>query len=90
MLIKPNAGQPANIKVVGVGGGGGNAINTMILEEDIVGVEFIAMNTDAQALLNHKADIKIQIGENITKGLGSGGSPEVGRQAAEESREKIK
>lgn len=90
MLIKPNAGQPANIKVVGVGGGGGNAINTMITEEDIVGVEFIAMNTDAQALLNHKADIKIQIGENITKGLGSGGDPDVGRQAAEESREKIK
>ncbi|OGK32018.1 cell division protein FtsZ [Candidatus Roizmanbacteria bacterium RIFCSPLOWO2_01_FULL_42_14] len=90
MLIKPHAGQPAKIKVVGVGGGGGNALATMIKEEDIKGVEFIAMNTDAQALLNHNADIKIQIGESLTKGLGSGGDPEIGRQAAEESREKIK
>lgn len=90
MLIKPNAGQPAKIKVIGIGGGGGNAINSMIEEEDIVGVEFVALNTDSQALLNHKADTKIQIGDNITKGLGSGGDPDVGRQAAEESREKIK
>ncbi len=90
MLIKPHAGQPAKIKVVGVGGGGGNALATMIREEDINGVEFIVMNTDAQALLNHAADIKIQIGDNLTKGLGSGGDPEMGRQAAEESREKIK
>lgn len=89
MLVKPHAGQPANIKVVGVGGGGGNALATMIKEDDIVGVEFIAMNTDAQALLNHAADTKIQIGDNLTKGLGSGGDPEVGRQAAEESRQKI-
>src|SRR3989344_5428082 len=90
MLVKPKAGQPAKIKVVGIGGGGGNALATMIAEEDIVGVEFIAMNTDAQALLNHKADIKIQIGENLTRGLGSGGNPDIGKQAAEESREKIK
>lgn len=90
MLIKPHAGQPAKIKVVGVGGGGGNALATMIREEDINGVEFIVMNTDAQALLNHAADIKIQIGDGLTKGLGSGGDPETGRQAAEESREKIK
>lgn len=90
MLIKPNAGQPAKIKVIGVGGGGGNAISTMIAAEDIVGVEFIAMNTDAQALLNNKADIKIQIGESLTKGLGSGGNPDIGKDAAEESREKIK
>lgn len=90
MLIKPHAGQPAKIKVVGVGGGGGNALATMIREEDINGVEFIVMNTDAQALLNHAADIKIQIGDGLTKGLGSGGDPEMGRQAAEESREKIK
>jgi len=90
MLVKPKAGQPARIKVVGIGGGGGNALTTMISEEDIVGVEFIALNTDAQALLNHKADVKIQIGENLTKGLGSGGNPEIGRQAAEESKEKIK
>lgn len=90
MLVKPRAGQPAKIKVLGVGGGGGNALSTMIAEDDIVGVEFIALNTDAQALLSHNADIKIQIGENLTKGLGSGGDPEIGRQAAEESREKIR
>jgi len=90
MFVKPRAGQPAKIKVLGVGGGGGNALSTMIAEDDIVGVEFIALNTDAQALLSHNADIKIQIGENLTKGLGSGGDPEMGRQAAEESREKIR
>lgn len=90
MLVKPNAGQPANIKVIGVGGGGGNAINSMISEGGIPGVEFVAVNTDAQALLNNKAEIKIQIGEALTRGLGSGGDPEVGRQAAEESRELLK
>jgi len=90
VLIKPKAGQPAKIKVVGIGGGGGNAISTMVLEEDIQGVEFIALNTDAQALLKTKADVKIQIGENLTKGLGSGGDPEIGLKAAEESRDKIK
>jgi cell division protein FtsZ len=90
MLIKPRAGQAATIKVVGVGGGGGNALSSMVKEGGINGVEFIAINTDAQALLNNKASIKIQIGENLTKGLGSGGDPEVGRQAAEESRERLK
>src|SRR3990167_11059117 len=90
MLIKPKVGQPAKIKVLGVGGGGGNAINSMIADGGITGVEFIAINTDAQALLHNKANIKIQIGENLTKGLGSGGDPEVGRQAAEESRERLK
>lgn len=90
MFIKPNAGQAAKIKVIGVGGGGGNALSSMIAEGGIAGVEFIAVNTDSQALLNSKAAIKIQIGENLTKGLGSGGDPEVGRQAAEESREQIK
>ncbi len=90
MYIKPKAGQPAKIKVVGVGGGGGNAIASMIAEEDIQGVEFILMNTDAQALLHLKADVKVQIGENLTRGLGSGGNPEVGAKAAEESREKIR
>lgn len=88
-LIKPNAGQPAKIKVVGVGGGGGNAISSMVISDDIVGVEFIAINTDSQALLHNKAETKISIGESITKGLGSGGNPEVGSQAAEESRERI-
>ena len=90
MLIKPKAGQAAKIKVVGVGGGGGNAISSMIKEGGIEGVEFVAVNTDAQALLHNKAEIKIQIGDQVTKGLGSGGNPDVGRQAAEESREKLK
>ncbi len=90
MLIKPNAGQAARIKVIGVGGGGGNAISSMITEGGIPGVEFVAVNTDAQALLSNKATLKIQIGDNLTRGLGSGGDPEMGRQAAEESREKLK
>lgn len=90
MLIKPKAGQAAKIKVVGVGGGGGNAISSMIKEGGIEGVEFVAVNTDAQALLHNKAEIKIQIGDQATKGLGSGGNPDVGREAAEESREKLK
>lgn len=90
MLIKPRAGQAARIKVIGVGGGGGNALSFMITEGGINGVEFVAVNTDAQALLNNKATVKIQIGENLTKGLGSGGDPEIGRQAAEESRERLK
>ncbi len=90
MLIKPRAGQAARIKVIGVGGGGGNALSSMIAEGGIAGVEFVAVNTDAQALLNNKSSIKIQIGENLTKGLGSGGDPETGKQAAEESRERLK
>mgnify|MGYP000745994095 CR=1 FL=1 len=90
MLIKPRAGQAARIKVVGIGGGGGNAINSMIKDGGIAGVDFVAVNTDAQALLNNKATIKIQIGESLTKGLGSGGDPEIGQHAAEESRETIK
>ncbi|MCL4364277.1 cell division protein FtsZ [Patescibacteria group bacterium] len=90
MLVKPRAGQAARIKVVGIGGGGGNAVSSMVGEGAINGVEFIAVNTDAQALLNNKSTIKIQIGENLTKGLGSGGDPETGRQAAEESKERLK
>ncbi len=90
MLIKPKAGLAARIKVIGLGGGGGNAVSSMIADGGISGVDFVAVNTDAQALLNNKAQIKIQIGENLTKGLGSGGDPEVGRQAAEESKEQIK
>ncbi|NIT04049.1 cell division protein FtsZ, partial [Candidatus Saccharibacteria bacterium] len=89
-LVKPDTASFARIKVLGIGGGGGNAINTMIEEESIQGVEFIAINTDAQALLVNKAETKIQIGEKLTRGLGSGGDPEIGRQAAEESREKLK
>ena len=90
MLIKPSAGQPARIKVIGVGGGGSNALSSMISEGGIAGVEFVAVNTDAQALLHSKAAIKVQIGENVTRGLGSGGDPEVGKKAAEESRERLK
>lgn len=89
-LVKPANNQFAKIKVLGVGGGGGNAINSMIASEQIQGVEFVAINTDVQALLNNKAQTKLQIGTNFTRGLGSGADPDVGRQAAEESREKIK
>ena len=80
--------QFAQIKVVGVGGGGNNAVNRMI-ESGLKGVEFIAVNTDKQALFTSKAEHKIQIGEKLTKGLGAGANPEVGRKAAEESREDI-
>lgn len=90
MLIKPKAGQPANIKVIGLGGGGSNTLNSMISDGGIAGVEFIAVNTDAQALLHNKAPIKIQIGENLTRGLGSGGDPDIGKQAVEETRERLK
>ena len=76
----------AVIKVVGVGGGGTNAVNRMI-EEGIRGVEFVAINTDAQALAISDADIKVHIGTDITKGLGAGANPEVGQEAAEESRD---
>ncbi len=85
MLVKPQAPLTAKIKVVGVGGGGGNALNTMITDHNIEDVEFIAVNTDSQALLNSKADIKLRIGEQITRGLGSGGNPVIGRKAAEET-----
>ena len=79
----------AVIKVVGVGGGGTNAVNRMI-EEGIRGVEFVAVNTDAQALAISDADIKVHIGTDITKGLGAGANPEVGKEAAEDSRDEIK
>jgi len=80
--------QSARMRVVGVGGGGGNAVNRMI-EESLSGVEFISVNTDAQALLNSKSDIKIQIGKKLTRGLGAGARPEIGRQAIEENREEV-
>lgn len=89
-LVKPDINTFAKIRVVGVGGGGGNAINSMINSENIKGVEFVAVNTDAQALLTCQAPTKVQIGEKLTKGLGSGADPKVGQEAAEESREKIK
>lgn len=90
MLIKPDIARFAKIKVVGIGGGGSNAVNSMMLTNTIKGVDFIAVNTDAQALLTNQAQTKVQIGENLTRGLGVGGDPEIGRQAAEESREKLK
>lgn len=81
--------QSAVIKVVGVGGGGGNAVEHM-LSQEIEGVDFICANTDAQALKNSKARTLLQLGSEITKGLGAGSDPEIGRQAAEEDRERIK
>lgn len=80
--------QGAIIKVIGVGGGGGNAINRMI-DEGVAGVEFIAANTDIQALSSSKAETVIQLGPKLTRGLGAGGQPEVGRKAAEESEEAL-
>lgn len=78
----------ATIKVIGVGGGGNNAVNRMI-EHGVQGVDFIAVNTDAQALNLSKAEIKMQIGNKLTRGLGAGANPEVGKKAAEESKEQI-
>src|SRR3990172_9158240 len=78
----------ANIKVVGVGGGGSNAVNRMI-QADVRGIEYIAMNTDAQALGRAAATRRIHIGEKLTKGLGAGGNPAIGGKAAEESSEDL-
>lgn len=83
------SGYLAVIKVVGVGGGGTNAVNRMV-DAGLKGVEFIAVNTDAQALLMCDADVKLHIGGKVTRGLGAGANPEVGRQAAEESRDEIR
>ena len=77
-----------NIKVIGVGGGGGNAVNRMV-EAGLNGVEFVAMNTDQQALVNSKATQKVQLGATLTKGRGAGADPEVGQRAAEESKDEI-
>ena len=87
MLDNVNAG--AKLKVVGIGGGGNNALNTMI-EEGLKGVEFIAANTDLQALEKNRARVHLQLGRDLTRGLGAGADPEVGRQAALEDRDKIK
>lgn len=86
--IEENASQNARMKVVGVGGGGGNAVNRMI-DEHLEGVEFISINTDAQTLLSSKSDVKIQIGKKLTRGLGAGARPEIGRQAIEENRDEV-
>ncbi len=89
MSSRPYVENLAQIKVIGVGGGGGNAVNRMI-QEGIQGVEFITVNTDAQALMLSEAPIRVRIGDKLTKGLGSGGDPKVGEQAAEESAEELK
>ncbi len=86
--IKKEVESFAQIRIVGIGGGGCNAVNRMI-EEGIQGVDFIAINTDAQALMLSKAPQRVRIGEKLTKGLGSGGDPQIGLKAAEESREEI-
>ena len=78
----------ARIKVIGVGGGGSNAVNRMI-DEGIQGVEFIVVNTDAQALMLAKSDTRVRLGEKLTRGLGAGGDPEIGRKAAEESADEL-
>ncbi|OZU90403.1 cell division protein FtsZ [Virgibacillus indicus] len=83
-----NMEELATIKVIGVGGGGNNAVNRMI-EHGVEGVEFIAVNTDAQALNLSKAEVKIQIGGKLTRGLGAGANPEVGKKAAEESKDQL-
>lgn len=88
METNKNAEAIAHIKVVGVGGGGTNAVNRMI-EEGIQGVDFVAVNTDAQALTLARAAHKVRIGEKLTRGLGAGGNPEVGRKSAEESAEEL-
>ena len=87
-LEKNETGNLACIKVIGVGGGGGNAVNRMIAA-NVEGIEFIVANTDAQALELSKAPTKIQLGGKLTRGLGAGGNPEVGCKSAEESREEL-
>src|SRR5918999_3015689 len=86
--LEEHAVQAARMKVVGVGGGGGNAVNRMI-EEQLGGVEFISVNTDSQALATSKSDVKIQVGRKLTRGLGAGARPEIGRQAIEENRDEV-
>src|SRR5512134_2602277 len=78
----------ARIKVIGVGGGGTNAVNRMI-DEGIQGVEFIAVNTDAQALMLARSPMRVRLGDKLTRGLGAGGDPEIGRKAAEESADEL-
>jgi len=87
--LMDNFENDAVIKVIGVGGGGGNAVKHMV-KESIEGVQFLAANTDAQSLREHGAHITIQLGNDMTKGLGAGANPEIGRQAAEETRDEIK
>jgi len=87
--VTPEVTPVARIKVIGIGGGGGNALNRMI-RSNIKGIEFIAVNTDSQALYHSEAAVKVNIGKATTRGLGAGAAPEIGRQAAEESSEELK
>ena len=90
MLIKPDVNKVAKIKVLGIGGGGTNALNSMITQAQIQGVDFVAVNTDQQHLLASHATTKVQVGDGLTKGLGAGADPAIGKKAAEESLEQIK
>ncbi len=90
MLIKPDVNRFAKIKVLGIGGGGTNALNSMINQAQIQGVDFVAVNTDQQHLLASHSQTKIQIGDGLTKGLGVGADPALGKKAAEESLDRIK
>src|SRR5260370_35798199 len=87
-MMTPPHNYLAVIKVVGIGGGGVNAVNRMI-EQGLKGVEFIAINTDAQALLMSDADVKLDVGRDSTRGLGAGADPEVGRRAADDAKDEI-
>src|SRR5947209_19033741 len=87
-MTPPHNSYLAVIKVVGIGGGGVNAVNRMI-EVGLKGVEFIAINTDAQALLMSDADVKLDVGRELTRGLGAGANPDVGKSAAEDHRDEI-
>ena len=88
MYTNNNIGPVANIKVIGIGGGGNNAVNRMI-NANITSAQFVAINTDKQALLMSKAELRLQIGEKLTRGLGAGAEPEIGQKAAEESKASI-
>src|SRR5258708_17457289 len=89
-LVKPDSARIAKIKIIGIGGSGGKSGGSMVESGQLGGVEFIIANNDAQVLLASSVPTKLQIGEKLTKGLGVGGNPDIGAQAAEESAEKIK
>src|SRR5215470_15887862 len=88
-IVEPTNINSARIKVIGIGGGGGNAVNTMIGAR-LSGVDFLVANTDAQSLEKSYANTRVQLGGMVTKGLGAGANPEIGRKAAMEDQEKIK
>lgn len=88
--IADEENKATNIRVIGIGGGGGNAVNSMVENKDFTDVQFIAANTDIQALRRSKAEVKIQIGEKATGGRGAGAKPDIGKKAAEESKDAIK